>query len=54
MVILAVSPKKGLYKFNFRDKKEADIKVALISSEWGSGVPLQTYSVWSGFPLSLD
>jgi hypothetical protein len=26
MVILAVSPKKGIYKFNFKDKKQADIK----------------------------
>jgi hypothetical protein len=26
MVILAVSPKKGVYKFNFRDKQQADIK----------------------------
>ena len=27
MVSLAVSPKKGIYKFNFKDKKQADIKV---------------------------
>lgn len=27
VVILAISPKKGLYKFNFKGKRQTDIKV---------------------------
>jgi hypothetical protein len=44
MVILAVSPKKGIYKFNFKDKKQADIK-CLCKMVEVSGVTLDEKSL---------
>ena len=47
MVILAVSPKKGIYKFNFKDKKQADIKVGVHVQNWLSSL----WEWWLEWPL---